>query len=48
MGNNRKSKTKEKLIQAFGSIKEDSFNFDLIERYFRKKDERYRLGANIK
>jgi len=38
MGNNRKSKTKEKLIQAFGSIKEDSFNFDLIERYFRKKD----------
>lgn len=40
MGNNRKSKIKEKLIQAFGSIKEDSYNFDLIERYFRKKDHK--------
>jgi hypothetical protein len=39
MGNNRKRKIREKLLQAFGQIKEDSFNFEQIERYFRKKDQ---------
>ncbi len=38
MGNNRKRKNKDKLLQEFGNLKNDSFNFDLIERYFRKKD----------
>ena len=38
MGNKRKSKIKEKLLKAFGQIKEDSFNFEQIENYFRKKD----------
>lgn len=38
MINNRKRKNKEKLLQAFGAIKDDSFNFDQIESYFRKKD----------
>jgi hypothetical protein len=38
MQNNRKRKIKEKLLLAFGQIKEDSFNFEQIESYFRKKD----------
>lgn len=28
----------EKALLPFGSLKEDSFNFELIEKYFRKKD----------
>ena len=35
---NHKKKIREKLSLSFGKIKEDSFNFDLIEKYFRKKD----------
>lgn len=35
---NRKNKTSERLQKSFGEIKNDSFNFDLIEKYFRKKD----------
>jgi DNA mismatch repair ATPase MutS len=35
---NREKRKKEKLIQAFGKLKEDSFNFELIEKYYRKKD----------
>jgi hypothetical protein len=36
--NNREKRKKEKLIQAFGKLKEDSFNFELIEKYYRKKN----------
>lgn len=36
--NSRKSKKREKLLKAFGVIKDDSFNFEKIESYFRKKD----------
>lgn len=39
MGNNRKSKIKEKIFKSFGKVKDDSFSFDQIERYFRKKDQ---------
>jgi hypothetical protein len=28
----------KKLIESFGEIKEDSFNFDLIEKYFKAKN----------
>ncbi|HEY3370389.1 MAG TPA: hypothetical protein VGK10_06035 [Prolixibacteraceae bacterium] len=28
----------KKLFQAFGSLKDDSFNFEQIEKYYRKKD----------
>ena len=38
MLNNRRKKIEEKLLQAFGNIKDDSFDFELIEKYFRKKD----------
>ena len=38
MTNSRKRKNREALLNAFGAIKEDSFAFDQIERYFRKKD----------
>ncbi len=38
MINNRKKKNKEKLLESFGNIKDDSFDFELIESYFRKKD----------
>lgn len=38
MTNSRIRKNKEVLLKAFGTIKEDAFNFDQIERYFRKKD----------
>lgn len=34
----RKRKNKEKLLKTFGAIKDDSFNFEQIENYFRKKD----------
>ncbi len=35
----RDKKNKEKLIQSFGNIKNDSFDFEQIESYFRKKDK---------
>jgi len=38
MMNSREKRKKEKLIQAFGKLKEDSFNFDLIEKYYKRKD----------
>lgn len=38
MMDSRKRKNKEKLLQAFGALKEDSFHLDQIESYFRKKD----------
>jgi hypothetical protein len=37
MFNSRKKKT-ERLIQSFGKLKTESFNFELVERYFRRKD----------
>ncbi len=37
--NTRKNKSQTaRLLQSFGKLKTDPFNFDLIERYFRKKD----------
>ena len=38
MINLRKKKNKEELLEAFGNIKNDSFDFEQIETYFRKKD----------
>lgn len=35
---NRKKRIKEKLLAEFGSLKTDSFDFEYIESYFRKKD----------
>ncbi len=35
---NRKRKTKEEQQKSFGKIKDESFHFDLIEKYFRAKD----------
>jgi len=35
---NRQKKTRERFTESFGKVKDDSFNFDLIDRYFRKKD----------
>ena len=35
---NRRRKVKDLFNQSFGQVKEETFNFDLIERYFRKKD----------
>mgnify|MGYP003732683627 FL=1 len=34
----RKKKIIEQLLKSFGKLKDDSFNFDFIERYFKKKD----------
>lgn len=34
----RKKRIKEKLLAEFGSLKTDSFDFEYIESYFRKKD----------
>jgi len=34
----RKRKTIEKLQKSFGELKDDTFDFDLIEMYFRSKD----------
>ena len=36
--NNRKKKQKEELLKAFGTLKDDSYDFEQIESYFRKKD----------
>lgn len=35
---NRKKEFKAKLLNDFGNLKEDSFRFEQIENYFRKKD----------
>ncbi|MBL6445517.1 DNA mismatch repair protein MutS [Fulvivirga sp. 29W222] len=37
---NKKKRERKRLIQSFGKLKNESFNFDLIERYFRKKDNK--------
>jgi len=29
---------KQKYLRTFGNVKEDSFDFEMIENYFRKKD----------
>jgi hypothetical protein len=36
---NRKRKIKDNLNSSFGKVKDETFNFDLIERYFQKKDK---------
>lgn len=36
---NRKKKIKDRLTALFGKVKDDTFNFELIEKYFRKKDK---------
>jgi len=38
MFGNRRKRIKEKLIREFGNLKVDSFDFEQIENYFRKKD----------
>ena len=38
MFRNRKKRIKEKLLSEFGNLKTDSFDFEDIESYFRKKD----------
>ena len=38
MTNYRTRKAKEKLLNAFGKLKNESFDLELIESYFRKKD----------
>ena len=38
MFRNRKKKIKEKLLGEFGNLKTDSFDFEYIDSYFRKKD----------
>lgn len=38
MFSNAKKKIKEKLLSEFGNFKMDSFDFENIESYFRKKD----------
>jgi DNA mismatch repair ATPase MutS len=38
MTNYRTKKFKEKLLNAFGNLKSESFDLELIESYFRKKD----------
>jgi len=35
---NRKKELNKKLKESFGKLKDDSFNFDMIEKYFRNKD----------
>lgn len=35
---NRKKKIREELEKTFGEVKDDTFHFDLIERYFQAKD----------
>ena len=38
MFGNRRKKIKEKLLSEFGNLKEDLFDFEYIESYFRKKE----------
>lgn len=35
---NRTKRTINKLQESFGKLKDETYNFELIERYFRKKD----------
>ena len=35
----KKKKSEELYLNSFGKIKDDTFNFDLIERYFRNKKQ---------
>ena len=35
---NRKKEISQRLKKSFGKLKDDSFDFDNIEKYFRKKD----------
>lgn len=35
---NRKKEINQRLKESFGKLKDDSFDFDNIEKYFRKKD----------
>jgi hypothetical protein len=35
-----KKKIKQRVTQSFGEIKDDPFNFDSIEKYFRNKDHK--------
>ena len=34
----RQKKIRERFTESYGKVKDDSFNFELIERYFRNKD----------
>ncbi|MDO9339838.1 MAG: DNA mismatch repair protein MutS [Bacteroidales bacterium] len=34
-----KKKTKERLLESFGKLKDESYNFEMVEKYFRKKDK---------
>ncbi len=34
----KQKKARERFSESFGKVKSDSFNFELIERYFRNKD----------
>ena len=36
---NQKRKLKERLSASFGKLKDETFTFELIERYFRNKDK---------
>jgi hypothetical protein len=38
MFNSRSKKIRENLLKGFGKLKEDPFDFDPIEKYFKKKD----------
>ena len=38
MFRNRKKRIREKILSEFGNLKDDSFDFEYIESYFRKKD----------
>lgn len=38
MINNRKKRDREKLLKAFGTLKDEYFHFEQIDKYFRKKD----------
>jgi len=35
---NKKKELNKRLKESFGKLKDDSFNFDMIEKYFRNKD----------
>ena len=35
---NRKKEINQRLKESFGKLKDDSFDFDYIEKYFRNKD----------
>ena len=38
MAINQKKKKEEELLRLFGNLKDDPFDFEMIERYFKKKD----------